>query len=148
MMLSRLSMVRLVRPQGQYSVPRLARGVGSVPRLAQVVASRTETVDNTSPLPAEIGNIQMPGNTPVVPPTKETAAHAPANHPTRSVIDSAADVPLVGQQDEFWRKVPVWKDVPASEFLSYRWGVSIYLHVQKPTNPPCLPRTSSLLAAS
>ena len=27
--------------------------------------------------------------------------------------------------DEFWRKVPVWEHVDASEFLSYRWSVSL-----------------------
>lgn len=28
------------------------------------------------------------------------------------------------QDDEFWRKTRIWADTPASDFLSYRWGVS------------------------
>jgi len=38
----------------------------------------------------------------------------------KPVTDSA----LSGSRDEFWRKVPLWKDVSAAEFLSYRWSVS------------------------
>lgn len=26
--------------------------------------------------------------------------------------------------DEFWRKIPVWKNVSQEQFFSYRWGVS------------------------
>lgn len=32
--------------------------------------------------------------------------------------------PVTPVRDEFWRKVPRWKDVSAEEFLSYSWGVS------------------------
>ncbi len=31
---------------------------------------------------------------------------------------------LFQNQDEFWRKIPVWRDVSAKEFLSYSWTVS------------------------
>ncbi|KAI8957451.1 kama family protein [Daldinia sp. FL1419] len=27
------------------------------------------------------------------------------------------------QEDEFWRAIPLWKDVPREDFLSWRWGV-------------------------
>ncbi|ERS95520.1 hypothetical protein HMPREF1624_08036 [Sporothrix schenckii ATCC 58251] len=26
-------------------------------------------------------------------------------------------------RDQFWRKIPVWKDVSTDEFLSYKWGI-------------------------
>lgn len=29
--------------------------------------------------------------------------------------------------DEFWRRVPIWKDVTAEEFTSYAWSVSVYI---------------------
>lgn len=29
------------------------------------------------------------------------------------------------EADEFWRKIPIWKDVPAEQFMSWSWGVSI-----------------------
>lgn len=32
------------------------------------------------------------------------------------------------EADEFWRKIPIWKDVPTEQFMSWSWGVSI-VHV-------------------
>jgi len=29
----------------------------------------------------------------------------------------------LSNNDEFWRKVPVWENTSAQEFLSYRWSV-------------------------
>ena len=39
----------------------------------------------------------------------------------------ALHLPVVAQRpkkDEFWRKVPVWQNLSADDFLSYRWSVS------------------------
>ncbi|OTB16058.1 hypothetical protein K445DRAFT_59847 [Daldinia sp. EC12] len=61
--------------------------------------------------------------------TKSTA------HPRRSFAsESAYDLPLppVSQpttltepEDEFWRAIPLWKDVPREKFLSWQWGVNV-----------------------
>ncbi|KAL1890246.1 hypothetical protein Sste5346_008400 [Sporothrix stenoceras] len=48
-----------------------------------------------------------------------------------SVVQDAAQAPpprplfidTIPPQDEFWRKIPVWKDVPMQTFLSYAWGI-------------------------
>lgn len=32
---------------------------------------------------------------------------------------------FISNQDEFWRKTKIWADVPAKDFLSYRWSVSV-----------------------
>jgi lysine 2,3-aminomutase len=31
----------------------------------------------------------------------------------------------MSNHDEFWRKVPLWENVSAADFLSYRWSVSL-----------------------
>jgi lysine 2,3-aminomutase len=42
-----------------------------------------------------------------------------------SMMDNAnGSQALLDQQDEFWRKTPVWADTSAKDFLSYRWSVS------------------------
>ena len=30
----------------------------------------------------------------------------------------------VPEREEFWRKIPLWQDASANDFLSYRWSVS------------------------
>lgn len=72
-----------------------ARATGSLPRLAQVAELET-VVHSKMPLPV-ISN--------VFPVT--TAQYSPGP-----------------SQDEFWRKVPIWENVSAQDFLSYRWSVS------------------------
>jgi len=42
--------------------------------------------------------------------------------PGTTAQPQASEIPR--DRDEFWRNVPVWKDVTAQEFLSYRWSVS------------------------
>ena len=156
-MLSRFTRASLARPRVQHSVARLARASSSVPRLAQAATATVEATNNESTTSAELLTIQVLSNAPVAPMKKEVPAQklvetpaqdstirpvAPANHPAQSVADSAttsasaADLPPVGQHDEFWRKVPVWEDVSASEFLSYRWGVSTQTHTLEANRPP------------
>ncbi|KAI1467354.1 kama family protein [Daldinia caldariorum] len=31
---------------------------------------------------------------------------------------------VIDSEDEFWRKIPLWKDVPREKFLSWQWGVN------------------------
>ncbi|KAK1768326.1 hypothetical protein QBC33DRAFT_513943 [Phialemonium atrogriseum] len=119
-MFLRLARTKIVRPSGQYAAPRLARGVASMPpRLAQVVTSGQESGSNQQ-------GLEVPLRDP---------AHRimPISHPTQGVAGSptatatgaaTTGLPLLGQQDEFWRKVPVWENVSANEFLSYRWGIA------------------------
>lgn len=47
----------------------------------------------------------------------------------------ALHLPVAAQgpeRDEFWRRIPIWQDVSANEFLSYRWSVSfsILINIQ------------------
>ncbi|CAK7206762.1 hypothetical protein SEUCBS139899_009568 [Sporothrix eucalyptigena] len=49
-----------------------------------------------------------------------------AAQPTHQEIEEFAAAPTnstIPTHDEFWRKVPVWKDVPVEDFLSYAWGI-------------------------
>lgn len=171
-MFLRLSRANIARPRAQLSVTRVSRAVSSMSRLAQAMAA-SEATSNASTVPAEVASIHVPTNPPTTPIDKEvpvqqsTAAPArelaepvpPTNYNTTAaagVADTlttsapAADLPPVGQNDEFWRKVPVWKDVSASEFLSYRWGVSTHIppsvHTHMPRGQP--PLYSSIHDAS
>ncbi len=83
-----------------------ARKVGSVPRLQAQIADLSNALENTS-------------------------AHAPPVFHTRPIPEPTllttvrpVATTLPQNQDEFWRKVPVWSDVSAKEFLSYSWSVS------------------------
>ncbi|CAK7229280.1 hypothetical protein SBRCBS47491_007192 [Sporothrix bragantina] len=37
--------------------------------------------------------------------------------------DPVSVAPAMPMGEEFWRKVPVWKDIPAEDFLNYAWGI-------------------------
>jgi lysine 2,3-aminomutase len=89
------------------AVPRLvsARTVGSVPRLQAQVA--------------DINKVLEDSNTNLPPSFHTRPAHEPKPLMTPRPVASA----LPQNQDEFWRKVPVWSDVSAKEFLSYSWSV-------------------------
>ncbi len=88
-------------------LPRLisARTASSVPRLQAQVADLSNALENTG-------------------------AHAPSVFHTRPIHEPTlltavrpVATALPQNQDEFWRKVPVWSDVSAKEFLSYSWSV-------------------------
>ena len=71
------------------------RGTASLPRLAQ----------------AAVAEKFIPETLPYAPP--------PA-------ASSFGISPLAGSgKEEFWRKVPIWENVSAADFLSYRWSVRI-----------------------
>ncbi len=103
------------------SVTRLvpARAVGSVPRFQAQVSD----IANTGS--ASTANMPPPPPSPVF----DTAIPAARERPPpleESVLASVHPVStaLFQNQDEFWRKIPVWRDVSAKEFLSYSWTVS------------------------
>jgi hypothetical protein len=35
-----------------------------------------------------------------------------------------AQVGNANERDPYWQKIPIWKDVPETDFLSYQWQVS------------------------
>lgn len=40
-------------------------------------------------------------------------------------LNVVQDHPLhAPEEDEFWRKIPMWKDVSKEQFMSYQWSVS------------------------
>lgn len=43
--------------------------------------------------------------------------------PIKGTLD-AAEKTVTPSGEEFWRKVPLWKDVSTESFMSYRWSVS------------------------
>ncbi|KAK4240655.1 hypothetical protein C8A03DRAFT_31253 [Achaetomium macrosporum] len=79
------------------------RAVGSVPHFQARVA------DVSSPLDSAPGSI---------PPVFNTVPLREAASTVRPVVSA-----LHHDRDEFWRRVPVWEDVSAKDFLSYRWNV-------------------------
>ncbi|CAK7241477.1 MAG: hypothetical protein STHCBS139747_002939 [Sporothrix thermara] len=56
----------------------------------------------------------------MAPASMAAAAAQPA--PLQDLVDKPA-APATLVCEEFWRKIPVWKDVPAEDFLSYAWGI-------------------------
>jgi lysine 2,3-aminomutase len=84
-----------------------ARSVSSVPRLQAQVADLSSALDsNTNNVPPPRFN-PMPVREAVTPPVRPVVSALPQN------------------RDEFWRKVPLWRDVSTKEFLSYSWSVSL-----------------------
>ena len=106
-------------PRLAAAVTRLvpARAAGSVPRFqAQVVSdinANTNTANNMPPPPPPRFD------TSVIPAARERPPSASASASAHPVSTA-----LFQNQEEFWRKVPVWRDVSAREFLSYSWTVS------------------------
>ncbi|KAK4150556.1 hypothetical protein C8A00DRAFT_17943 [Chaetomidium leptoderma] len=107
-----------------------ARLVGSVPRLQARVADLNNAIDsnNTNSIPPSTFNSM---------PIRE------ARPPTmvRPVVTA-----LPQNRDEFWRKVPVWRDVSAREFLSHAWSLYKFLHAVLPDEVPydkCSSRTQT-----
>ncbi|KXX75227.1 L-lysine 2,3-aminomutase [Madurella mycetomatis] len=86
--------------------PRLARAVGSLPRLQAQVAEIRKDPENAEDIPSPL-------------------AQTPAHGAVSTVRPVAA---AMVQGDEFWRKVPLWENVSAADFLSYRWSGTPKLH--------------------
>lgn len=81
-----------------------ARAVGSIPRLQAQVADISKEFSN-----GEGGILPLLNRMPV----REAA----------SIVRPVATA-VSQNRDEFWRKVPLWENVSAGDFLSYRWSVS------------------------
>ena len=98
---------------------------GSSPRLqAQVpdVSNRIDTAGRS--LPAFIGNPNTQSEPSVVGPTGTPPHVPPGVARLDNVLESPITFEIQRDRDEFWRKVPIWADVTAKDFLSYRWSVS------------------------
>ena len=90
-----------------------ARSVGSIPRLQAQLADITSTLDSNarSLPPSAFSSIPVRGAAP--PPVRPVVSAYPQN------------------RDEFWRKVPVWRNISAKEFLSHSWSVSLWVWDKK-----------------
>lgn len=106
------------------------RGAGSLPRQQAQATDMNNTLNTNqagiTPLLTNVRNLPGPPfagrgiypNTPV-PPEMTNIDHAANVH--------LASVALPKSRDEFWRKVAIWENVSADDFLSYRWSVSCSL---------------------
>lgn len=83
------------------------RAISFVPRLQ---AQTTET-DNKRTVDGDGASPQAIDKTP---PARETASTV---RPVATAVRQ--------NSDEFWRKVPLWENVSAEDFLSYRWSVRL-----------------------
>ena len=111
--------------------PKLSRGMaGSVPRRRAhvsdvLVKNKTDEIPRilAGTLPTAPGLEPRP---PIDFPPPELSGPDPNREgpqPGTTAQPQASEIPR--DRDEFWRNVPVWKDVTAQEFLSYRWSVSL-----------------------
>lgn len=50
----------------------------------------------------------------------KSSARASRMNPTTAAV--------LRDRDDFWRRVPIWQNVSAEDFLSYRWSVSSSYH--------------------
>lgn len=138
-----------IQSQIQTQIPK--RSVGSAPRLQAYISDIRQTNSHNHLLdggPGILPHNQGFGSTnnnatrtiPIrearAPPPAAAATLAPAPVvPSTDLAGSTASTesvipPVVSSQaqlqnrDEFWRKVPIWRDVAAENFLSYSWSVS------------------------
>lgn len=108
---------------GQAFKPRL--GTATLIRaLTALPTIRTQTphraIHNKVPGDNEAIKQVKPATGPVEGSTQGSASKAAeATGTTATVVGKAGG--LTG--DEFWRKVPIWKDVSVETFMSYRWTV-------------------------
>ncbi|KAK4682173.1 hypothetical protein QC764_113090 [Podospora pseudoanserina] len=87
--------------------PALARTVTAVPhRQAQVADVGKGLETTTSSIPLFVN--------------RKSAAQSTTPAPIVRPVATA----LPQDRDEFWREVPVWENVSAKDFLSYRWSVA------------------------
>lgn len=111
--------------------------LGSVPQQRQQARVNTMVrsfgnIPRSSSLFNHSGMITGEPTTPTsdIPPILLQKQKQQTSHDIGFNIDNAAAVHPVGAmmpmegRDEFWRKVPIWENVSAADFLSYRWGVS------------------------
>ncbi|KAK3337459.1 hypothetical protein B0T19DRAFT_73509 [Cercophora scortea] len=110
------------------SVPRLQAQVSDVgPRLAEAMDENNTNNDIERILPLKFESITMRSQKPFCAPALEQGSQP--RQPNLTVGDLAATSPQASpsiprDRDEFWRKVPVWENVSAADFLSYRWSVA------------------------
>ncbi|KAK1781095.1 hypothetical protein QBC45DRAFT_406740 [Copromyces sp. CBS 386.78] len=106
--------------------PVLSRMTGSSPRLQAQVADVSKGIDTAGrPLPAFIGNPNTQMEPSVVGPTIGTPPPvSPGAVRLENILATPVTFGIQRDRDEFWRKVPVWADVTAKDFLSYRWSVA------------------------
>ncbi|KAK5654966.1 hypothetical protein OQA88_6724 [Cercophora sp. LCS_1] len=102
----------------------LARSAGSVPRRQAQVTDINKVEGGGTGIASVLDNLSIsPAPSPVsrhmFPPSPPRAPEAEINTGLCPVSGANTE-----DRDEFWRKVPVWKDVSAEQFLSYHWGVS------------------------
>ncbi|KAK4173052.1 putative L-lysine 2,3-aminomutase [Triangularia setosa] len=95
-------------PSVHLRAPALARTVAAVPHRQAQVADVGKSLDTTS-----TNSIPLFFNSKGA--TQSTA-------PTPTVRPVATAFPQ--DRDEFWREVPVWENVSAQDFLSYRWSIA------------------------
>ena len=111
------------------SKPLSARSVGSLPpRQAQV--SNVGKAINRASAPSFFNHLPR-ASSPT--PTKNEEYKLPTPfrdglRPESTVGANPVASAIPRNRDEFWRKVPVWQDVSAADFLSYRWSVSQLLN--------------------
>ncbi|KAK0612993.1 hypothetical protein B0T17DRAFT_511350 [Bombardia bombarda] len=106
------------------------RAVSSVPRHLQAQVAVSENLDvHDGGLPPHLEKItsesppgQGGGPPSFLIPPLNTKHHHVSQEQDAAVRPVLAEV--TKNRDEFWRKVPVWKDVSANDFLSYRWSVA------------------------
>ena len=56
--------------------------------------------------------------------TAQAAAAAAADPVASPMFDNQKPKFRSEPLEDFWRKVPIWQDVSAADFMSYRWSVS------------------------
>lgn len=101
---------------------------GSSPRLQAQVANVGKGIDQAGrTLPAFIGNPNTQSEPSVVGPaigTPQAVTPGAAAKLENVLAITPVTFQIPRDRDEFWRKIPVWADVTAKDFLSYRWSVS------------------------
>jgi hypothetical protein len=128
----------LITQPGRLAGANLSRGAGTLPLQAKVATPLGELVQVVNSA-RELGGITT-GTAKIHPAVDHGADHRvdiKGNNAPKAPADAPkapADVPMAtadanpvafsGHQDEFWRNVPIWANVSAKDFLSYRWSVS------------------------
>ncbi|KAK3362968.1 hypothetical protein B0T25DRAFT_562009 [Lasiosphaeria hispida] len=96
------------------SLPRHRAQVTDVGKALDTDGSTISPLFNTGATPTGEGFYRPP------PPVQERVGDYQATNTNPHPVATA----IAMHRDEFWRKVPVWQDVSADEFLSYRWSVA------------------------
>ncbi|KAI4596248.1 hypothetical protein KJ359_005755 [Pestalotiopsis sp. 9143b] len=106
----------LQKTQAQY--PKHALSIGDISRVGQSIASR----DISSSSAKQAHEAAMPESrlNAFIPPFMLNGNAQPKNE---------------AEADEFWRKIPIWKDVPAEQFMSWSWGMRNDVQFHKKSDP-------------